>query len=210
MVAENPEPEALLFDLGNVVIEIDFGRVFDAWSTASGVPAQTLGERFSFDAHYQRHERGEISAAEYFGSLRSSLGVQLSDEEFARGWNAVFVGEVPGIAAVLQRARAHFPLHVFSNSNHVHHAWWAREYEKTLRVFHKVFVSSDMGRRKPEPGAFLAVAQDIGVPLPQILFFDDTAENVLAARRLGMQAVHVKAPADIEQALARLRPGGWP
>ena len=194
-------PDALLFDLGGVIVDIDFRRVFDAWSAYSGVPSATLGTRFSMDTYYEQHERGEISAAEYFESLRLSLGIRLTDEEFERGWNAIFVGETFGIAPVLHRAQQHFPLYVLSNSNAAHQAYWMREYASTLSVFRKVFVSSDLGKRKPEPEAFMAVAQEIGAPLPNILFFDDLLGNVEAARHAGMQAVHVKSFADVERAI---------
>ncbi|HSN38748.1 MAG TPA: HAD-IA family hydrolase, partial [Burkholderiales bacterium] len=78
---------------------------------------------------------------------------------------------------------------------------WMREYASTLGVFRKVFVSCDLGKRKPEPEAFMAVAQEMGTPLPKILFFDDLEANVAAARKLGMQALRVKSAADVERAL---------
>jgi FMN phosphatase YigB (HAD superfamily) len=194
--------DALLFDLGGVIVDIDFRRVFEAWSADSGVPAATLGSRFSMDAFYERHERGEIPVAEYFESLRSTLGIRLTDAQFERGWNAVFVREVPGIGRLLHGVQARFPLYVFSNSNAVHHAYWAQNYASTLSIFRKVFVSSELGRRKPEPQAYIAVAQAMGTPLPRILFFDDFPDNVEAAKKVGMQAVHVQSLADVEKALA--------
>lgn len=207
MRANNHSVDALLFDLGGVIVDIDFRRVFEAWSACSGVPADTLGSRFSMDAYYQRHERGEIPVAEYFEALRSSLGIQLTDEEFERGWNAVFVGEVPGITRLLRSVQERFPLYVFSNSNAAHHAFWAREYAATLSVFRKVFVSSELGRRKPEPEAYAAVARATGTPLARILFFDDFKDNVEAAKEVGMQAVHVKSLVDIEKTLEHVLSG---
>jgi len=201
VAVNNHSVDALLFDLGGVIVDIDFRRVFEAWSACSGVPAETLGSRFSMGACYERHERGEIPVAEYFESLRSSLGIQLTDEEFERGWNAVFVREVPGIARLLRGVQARFPLYVFSNSNAAHHDYWARKYASTLSIFRKVFVSSELGRRKPEPEAYAAVAQAMGMPLPRILFFDDLEDNVEAAKKVGMQAVHVKSFIDIEKTL---------
>ena len=78
--------EALLFDLGGVVIEIDFGRIFTAWSHDAGVPAATIASRFSFDSFYAQQERGEIDRTVYFESLRHSLQIDLTDEQFDRGW----------------------------------------------------------------------------------------------------------------------------
>jgi putative hydrolase of the HAD superfamily len=142
----------------------------------------------------------------YFDSLRASLGIRLSDEQFTEGWNAIFRGAVPGVAELLRQSKELLPLYVFSNSNPTHHAYWASEFTDTLGHFRAVFVSCDLGRRKPEPEAFAAVASAIGVPFENLLFFDDTDENVESARRLGMQAIHVKSPADIRDALVEFLP----
>jgi epoxide hydrolase-like predicted phosphatase len=200
-----PSPEgveALLFDLGGVVLGIDFNRVFARWAAYSGERIDTIQSRFSFDSFYERHERGEIQAQEYFASLRSSLGLHLSDNEFAAGWTAIYVGEIPAMAGLLRRLKDRVPIYALTNSNPTHQQVWAKDYADILSVFRKVFVSSEMGKRKPEPEAFAAIATDIGVPLDRILFFDDTLENVEGARAIGMQAVHVQSVADIEHNLA--------
>ena len=197
---------ALLFDFGGVIVEIDFNRVFEVWGAYSGVPAAIIKSRFAFDSCYESHERGEITANVYFDSLRVSLGIRLSDEQFREGWNTLFVGEIPGVAALLEQAKALVPLYLFSNSNPTHHDYWASQYADILRNFQEIFVSCRLGRRKPEPEAFALASSEIGVPLENILFFDDTDENVKSAARLGMQAVHVKSIADIENALGKSLP----
>ena len=194
--------DAILFDLGGVVIDIDFDRAFASWAAATGTPAETIRKRFSFDAAYERHERGEITGAEYFAALRSSLGIELSDAELAAGWNAIYLGEVPGIRALLQRQR--LPCYGFTNSNATHQAFWAVRYADVLKSFRKVFVSSEMGLRKPEPAAFAAIASEIGVPLERILFLDDTRANVDGALTIGMPAVLVRSLEDITKALDQL------
>lgn len=196
--------EALLFDLGGVVIDIDFDRVFAHWAAAAGERLDTIRARFSFDAFYERHERGEIQARAYFASLRASLGLNLSDAEFVAGWSDIYVGETPGVAALLHRLQDKIPLYAFTNSNPTHQRVWAKNYATTLRAFRHVFVSSDLGKRKPEPEAFAAIAAAIGVRLSRILFFDDTLENVLSARAIGMPTVHVRSVRDIETAVAGL------
>jgi hypothetical protein len=91
--------DALLFDLGGVVIEIDFDLVFARWAAHAQQPLDTIKAKFSFDAFYERHERGEIDAAAYFASLRTSLSIDISDPQFVDGWNAIYVREIPGIVA---------------------------------------------------------------------------------------------------------------
>lgn len=194
--------DALLFDVGGVVVRIDFDRVFAVWAAYAGRPIDAIRSRFSFDAFYERHERGEIEAGDYFASLRSSLGLDLSDAEFAEGWTALYLGEVPGMTALLRRLRDRVPLYAFTNSNPTHRRVWAERYAESLRSFRRVFVSCELGSRKPEPAGFIAIAAAIAVRPERILFFDDTLDNVHGARAVGLPAVHVRSVADVETAVA--------
>ena len=193
--------DALLFDLGGVVIEIDFDRVFARWAMHAQRDPDGIKARFSPDAYYERHERGEIDASAYFASLRVSLGIDISDAQFQDGWDAIFVGEVPGVQPLLRRARESLPVYAFTNSNAAHQHVWSRRFSTALGIFKAVFVSSDIGRRKPEPEAFRAVAAAVGIPAPRIAFFDDSLENVEGARACGLRAVHVRSISDVQASL---------
>jgi putative hydrolase of the HAD superfamily len=56
--------------------------------------------------------------------------------------------------------------------------------------FDRAFFSWRLGHRKPEPAAYAAVADRLGATGPDILFVDDSARNVEAARAAGWRAVH--------------------
>ncbi len=53
-----------IFDLGNVIVDIDFNRVLGAWSDFSRVPLATLKQNFTMGETFHQHERGEISDEE--------------------------------------------------------------------------------------------------------------------------------------------------
>ncbi|MBI2754732.1 MAG: HAD family phosphatase [Betaproteobacteria bacterium] len=187
--------EALLFDVGGVLVEIDFARAFAAWAEASGTAAESIAARFRFGEDYAAHERGEISAAEYFDGLRRSLGIDLTDEQFLRGWNAIFLREVDGARSVLRAAARMHPLYAFSNTCEAHRKYWLPRYAELVRPFAKLFLSSQIGLRKPSPEAFAWVARQIGVAAGRIAFFDDSPENVAGARSAGLIAYRVQSPA---------------
>lgn len=201
---DSPHIEALLFDLGGVVIEIDFGRVFQVWQGLSRLSLDDIRRRFKMDAAYRRHERGEIGASEYFAHLRATLGLEGSDEEIALGWNRIFGNEIPETVKCIQLARRGLPCYAFTNSNPIHRAAWTVAYPNAIAAFERIFVSSELGLRKPERAAFDAVARAIGADPSTILFFDDTLENVQGARAAGMHAVLVREPADVEEALQNI------
>jgi putative hydrolase of the HAD superfamily len=195
--------EALLFDLGGVLIEIRFERALAHWGACAGMPVDAIRPRFAFDETLARYERGEIGAAAYFASLRQSLGIDIPDEDFALGWNAIFVDEIPGVSALLRSVEPHAPLYVFSNTNEDHQREWSTRFAGLLTPFRTVFVSNELGKRKPTPEAFHAVAQAMDVPPERILFFDDTPANVEGALAVGMQAVHVRSIDDVAHALSQ-------
>jgi glucose-1-phosphatase len=196
--------DALLFDLGRVVLDIDVGKTLACWAGHAGCEVAHLVGRFSRDDLYRRHETGEISDAEFFEGLRSSLGVKLSDAQFLEGWNAIFAGEMPGIAALLARAAARVPLYAFSNTNNAHVEHFSQEYASVLGHFREIFLSSAIGLRKPDAAAYDHVVKAIGVAPERIVFFDDLAENIEGARGCGLTAIHVTSPGDVAHALAEL------
>jgi HAD superfamily hydrolase (TIGR01549 family) len=197
--------DALLFDLGRVVLDIDFSKVVACWAGHAGCEVAHLAGRFSWrDKFYQRHERGEISDAEFFAALRASLGVELSDAQFLEGWNKIFAGEIPGIAQLLARAAQRLPLYAFSNTNGAHVEHFLQAYTDVLGHFREIFLSSAIGLRKPDAEAYDHVVREIGVPAGRIVFFDDLADNIEGARDSGLIAVHVTSPDDVARALDAL------
>jgi len=197
--------EALLFDLGRVVIDLDQARAHARWAELASVPmsdiAALVRERILAKEAYCRHERGEISDAQFFAHLRQQLKLALSDAQFVDGWNSIFIGEIPGIRRVLANLQGLLPLYAFSNTNVAHHAYWSRHFRDLLAPFRKIYLSHEIGARKPEPAAFRTVVADMGLAPDRVLFFDDSAENVAGARACGLMAVEVTTAAQIEAAL---------
>jgi glucose-1-phosphatase len=196
--------DVILFDLGGVVLDIDPRRALARWAEAASCDPALLQARFPRDDAGLRHEIGQITDAAYFQNLRASLGVDLSDGALLDGWNAIFVGEMPGISDVLMKAAARRPLYAFSNTNPAHQAYFSQRFADVLRHFRQVFTSSDIGLRKPDAAAFAYVVAAIGAPAGRILFFDDSPANVEGARACGLKAVHVTTRSTVAETLAAL------
>ena len=196
--------DALLFDLGRVVLDIDFARVMRIWADHAGCEPTDLTARFVVNDSFKHHETGKIDDAAFFQNLRHSLGIAISDAQFLEGWNAIFAGEMPGIAPLLSRAATRMPLYAFSNTNRPHVEHFSRAYVDVLGHFRELYLSSSIGLRKPEAEAFHHVVNAIGVPASRIVFFDDSADNIAGARAYGLAAVHVRSSEDVSGALAAL------
>jgi FMN phosphatase YigB (HAD superfamily) len=196
--------DALLFDLGRVVFDIDFNNVLATWAGHAGCEPAALAGRFKTDDNIRRHERGEIGDAEFFAGLRGSLGIDVTDAQFLEGWNAVFTGEIEGMSALLARAAQRLPLYAFSNTNRPHAEYFLAAYAGVLGHFREIFLSSAIGLRKPDAAAYDHVVKAIGVPANRIVFFDDLAANIDGAQARGLMTVQVKSSDDVANALDAL------
>ena len=197
--------KVLIFDLGGVVIDLFVDRTFAAMA-ALGVPADMLTERGCLmDSMMMQFDRGDITADEMFGYIKSflpatvceKLGAGL-DSEVQRVWN-LMLGDVP--QAKLQRLAAlrsaGYRVVMLSNTNSGH---WPRIEQLFMEAggklpsqcFDALYLSYLMRRRKPESGIFLSLLESESVEAADCLFFDDSAENCAAARALGIAAVHVE------------------
>jgi HAD superfamily hydrolase (TIGR01509 family) len=196
--------DVLLFDIGRVVLDIDFNKVMANWAGHAGCTPAELASRFVVDDSFGHHEVGRIDDAAFLHNLRTSLNIGITDQQFLEGWNAIFAGEMPGIAPLLASAAKRMPLYAFSNTNPAHVAHFSTAYADVLSHFREIFLSSTIGLRKPDPRAYDHVVTAIGVPASQILFFDDVAANIEGARACGLAAVHVTSTDDVATALAAL------
>lgn len=201
--------KALLFDLGRVVIDIDFARVMTAWAHAARCDPVRLARDFDANVRgatwFGRHERGEMSDDEFFREVSGVLGLGLDEVAMRAGWNDIFVGEVPGINALLRQSAGRFDLYALSNTNPAHHDVFGVRFAEVLSHFRKLYLSHELGLRKPEPAIYRRVAADLRLSPHEILFFDDLAENVAAAEAVGMKAVLVRSPDDVAAAVKRLQ-----
>ncbi len=188
--------------MGGVVLEIDFERALQTWSDWTSLPIEEIQHRFKMDEAYEQHERGEIGASEYFAHLRNVLEIEANDSEIALGWNAIFLEEIAETVNYILAVKEKLPCFAFTNSNPTHQVFWMAAYPRVVESFRQIFVSSELGLRKPDREAFEAISDVTGISLDKMLFFDDTEENVNGARAAGMQAVHVKAHSDVKKALA--------
>ena len=195
--------QALLLDLGNVVLEVDFRRTFRHWSRAAGVPVEQLHERWQLDAAYRAHETGELAFEEYIAALGARLGIDMPMADWLQGWNDLFVAPFPGVQRRL--AEVDMPLYAFTNTNPTHEIEWRRRYPQALTHFEEIYVSSTIGLRKPDRLAYEHVAEIMGYAPEEILFLDDTRENIDGAVAAQLNVEWIRSEADVIRTLERFQ-----
>jgi glucose-1-phosphatase len=192
-----PAYKALIFDLGNVIINVDINRAFDSWARALGIERPLVRQSIAFDEEYRQFEKGLLTPADYEAHTAARLGKAFPPGVFAAGWNAIFDGFVPGIERLIPRLQRAYRLAVLTNTNVLHAPVWSARYASVLSHFEKIYQSFQLKTRKPEAGAFMAALVGLGVRPEEAVFLDDLEENVRAARALGLTGIVVTSCAQM-------------
>ncbi len=193
-----------IFDLGNVIVDIDFNRVLGAWSDFSRVPLATLKQNFTMGEAFHQHERGEITDQAFAEALCLEMDLPLSYEQFSAGWQTVFVALRPDVIAIMQKLREQgHRVVVLSNTNRLHTTFWPDEYPEIRAAADHIYLSQDMGMRKPEARIYQAVLQAEGFSAADAVFFDDNADNIEGANQLGIVSILVTGKETIPNYFAK-------
>ena len=195
--------KAVIFDLGGVVIDIDFQKVFDSWAAKMGqAPALNSQTLCMLDA-YQSHERDEIDFDKFYREVNQQFQLGISQADFELGWNEIFIGAVPGVDAILRDLSRRHKVCAFSNTNLTHEKVWRERYSNLINNFHSIFTSTSLAMRKPEQRAYLCVLRALDCQPNEVLFLDDHQQNVDAASRVGIHSRRVCNAKEIQESLSQ-------
>lgn len=196
------EPELLLFDLGGVLVEFagpkELGRHLRWVSTP-----ELILKRWSECPHTDDFERGQLSPAEWAERFIDAWDVDLMPDEFLAKFTTWSRRVLPGAKELLDELRPKYRLAALSNSNELH---WQRNASELgiLDCFEFAISSHQVGVCKPSPAIYELALERARVSLPEaIVFFDDLAANVAAARSVGLRAHQVRGVDELRAQLTK-------
>jgi len=195
-----PDVDFVIFDLGNVLIDIDYSHAMDLMKSALPI---TLHDRVDhcYTANFHKaYEKGQISSAEFRQEFRNYFQTNWSDAEVDYLWNSL-LGELPAYRLdLVRRLKSKYQVGILSNTNEIHvdavHALLQAEHgmDNFDPLFDWVFYSHEMGLAKPNQDIYQQLLLELGTTANRVLFFDDLKANVDGAASLGIQAIQVVGP----------------
>jgi len=203
-VSDVPAIRAAIFDLGGVVIDISVEQILRSWASSAGMGFEELAEIIRPDQRFEQMERGEIGFREYHAHVCGLLDRAIPYEAFLAGWNSLFRGLVPGIEDLLAELSGRVRLVALTNTNAAHAVVWQRMYAPVLAHFERVFMSHELGVRKPEAACFRQILENLELKPPEAVFIDDDPRNVSAAEDLGMHGIVALSAAATARALREM------
>ncbi len=123
--------KAIIFDLGGVLLNIDFKKVSDAFKV---VGVDTFDEMYSqskVDMLFENLEIGKVSEEEFCNTINNHSGKSILSNDITTAWNSILLDFRMESLAHLKTLKNKYKLFLLSNTNSIH-----------LEAFNKIFDKS--------------------------------------------------------------------
>ena len=176
--------EAVLFDAdGVVVFPWRFARYLEREHAITAEMTRSF-----FQGAFERCLAGKADLKQALLPYLAEWGWEATVDEFVETWlekDNVVDERVAGVVRALQRAGF---ICCLATSQERYRAAYIREVMGLDEIFDQLFFSCELGYMKPNEGFYVAVEASLGLTGESILFWDDSACNVAAARERGWHA----------------------
>jgi glucose-1-phosphatase len=178
----------IFFDLGNVLLDLDYGKFRDRMISMTGLEIEQLRAALTTGESVLKYEVGACNDDEFLAELCSRAGIRINRSDFLEAWNCIFAEKPLLSDAVLLELSGKLPLWVLSNTNKMHFEFLRERFRFLTDYFQGWILSYEVGAAKPDPSIYTHALHRACFSANEALFVDDQRANVEAARRLGMDA----------------------
>lgn len=192
--------QAVVFDVGRVLVHWDMRALFGKL-IADPAELEWFCTTVVTEAWHYQHDAGR-PLAEMVAERKAEFPAcaDLIDA-YATRFNETIPGPIEGTVTLVEELAARgVPLFAITNFGA---DLWPR-FRPTLPVlgrFRDIVVSGVEKIAKPDPAIYALAERRFGLPGPAMLFIDDNAANIAAARAAGWHGHHFSDPAVLEQDL---------
>ncbi len=185
----------IIFDLGNVLIPLDFDRTQNALINLLKNPAE--GGPLVMQL-VKRYEVGEISTPIFINGFLRLSHANTQAVDVVRAWNSIFLDFPQESIDLLQELRKDYSVFILSNTNELHidhvNRQLQRKYgiEDLNNLVDKAYYSHDMKLAKPDSRIYLNLLESENIKAEESIFIDDLEENIAAARECKLHGIHLE------------------
>lgn len=190
----------IVFDLGEVIIDLDIPGTIQKFAAQSGKTVEEIRKIYTSSDVFLNYEKGLISDEEFRSGANRLFGTSYSDDEFDGVWNGMLRQLPAKRLQLLKKLSGQYRIFLLSNTNAIH----LRQFTKMVQdvsaamsmedYFEKAYYSHLVKMRKPDAEIFEHVLKESSLEAAQTLFLDDNEDNIIGARACGIQAERILQP----------------
>lgn len=191
--------KAILFDLGQVVVTFDLQVALKQVMDVSAVSQAEVKAFFSFSAPDVLFTEGKMTGKDFYESAKNQLKLTIDYVTFQRMYNDIFMAN-PIMDELIIALRERYQLAILSNTNAFHFPYIMETFP-IMNIFDDYIVSYEEQCQKPNPEIFHRALGRMGMRPEEVVFVDDTEENVISAQQIGIKSIHFTTPQDMVVAM---------
>jgi glucose-1-phosphatase len=192
--------KTIILDLGKVIVPFDFGHSVRLMQEVCPHSMEELRRRLFSDGLVADYEMGLVESEDFVQAICQRLDLQVPYERFCSVWCAIFEPDPLLSEDLLIRLRRRYRLLLLSNTNDIHYRMLRRTY-RLLDHFDGYVLSHEVKAAKPAPAIYHAAINMAQCAPGECFFTDDILENVVAARRCGLDAEQFLSREKLEEDL---------
>lgn len=183
----------IIFDLGGVILNIDYNLTVKAFTQLNTPNFDSLFSKAKQTDLFDLFEKGQITPFEFRKRLRIQLNSELTDEAIDNCWNALLLDLPLERLQLLQKLAITHRTFLLSNTNEIHINRFNIYLKERFNVadlsnyFEKVYLSYEVGMRKPDVEIFHKVLNDNNLEPEETLFIDDSGQHIQTAKKIGIK-----------------------
>ncbi len=185
--------KAIIFDLGNVIIDLHYDRAANRLVELSGLEFEKLNKLLITSEVLRIFEVGGMSESDFRKEVCNLLNIEIGDDEFDSIWNSL-LGEVSSERIErLMSLKNSYQTMILSNTNSIH----LRSFDNMLHnshgvsgmheLVHMAYYSHEVKMRKPNSDIYEFALAENRLEAQEVLFIDDRKDNIEAAQELGIR-----------------------
>jgi glucose-1-phosphatase len=198
------EIKNIIFDLGGVLLDIDFQKSTDAFKSLGIEDFEEMFSQFKADELFEKLERGELNEEDFYAAIKKRTKLPVTNAEIDMAWNALILHFRTESLEFLEKLADKYKLYLLSNTNSIHLNFFKQLFTNQTGKpsldahFVKAWYSNEMGLRKPGTKIFEFVLEEENLKAAETLFIDDTLSNIETAQKLGFKTHHLLPTERIE------------
>src|SRR5437660_923476 len=202
-VKSMPAPRIVVFDLGKVLLDFDYGIAAHKIAARGTIAAEEIKRFIDHSPLLFRYETGLINKQQFFDEICALSGFCGDLDEFGGFFSDIFVPIEPMVALQAELRERGVPTYIFSNTNDlaVSHI---RGRFPFFGNFDDYIFSYEHGAMKPDARLYEVVEKKSGHRGADLLYLDDRAENIAAGAARGWQVILQKSPEASRAAIEKL------
>ena len=190
----------LIFDLGNVILNIDTKLSAKAFAQYGMNDFEKLYTLASQNELFDRLEVGSITENEFYDDFRKVTGCKLDNQILEQCWNALIMDFPAARIEMLKRLKneGRYRTFILSNTNIIHYRFYTALLNRTYGVdgleslVEHAYFSHEIGLKKPNRDIFDHVVANSHIKPEESIFIDDNEANIKAANALGFNTIFLK------------------